>query len=422
MGVSNKSGGISNDPIAALASRALSAGNPLAALNLVALREDPHGLALRGIAMAQLGDLSKAKDLLKRAARAFTPGDALARARCVLAQAEVALATRDLGGLPKALDSARTTLDELGDRVNSMHARFIDARRLLLVGRVAEAEHVVAEIDPAPFPPVMRAAYELVVAGIAIRRLQAGRAHAALRSAEKAAHAASIPLLTAEVEQSQRVLDEPAARLIAAGDQSEFGGRLIRLDQIEALLASGALIVDTTRRVVRRGDAVVSLAGRPLLFELARAMAEAWPDDVPRNTLIERAFEMQIDDVEDRLRLRVEIGRLRALLAPLASVIATKRGFALVPHHAHELAVLEPPFVTQHADVLAVLADGEAWSSSALALALGGGQRTVQRALESLEIAGKVQAVGRGRACRWMACPHIGIPTILLLPGSVSSG
>jgi len=161
------------------------------------------------------------------------------------------------------------------------------------------------------------------------------------------------------------------------------------------------------------------LAGRPVLFALARALGEAWPDDVPRNTLIERAFAMLIDDVEDRLHLRVEIGRLRAVLAPLASVIATSRGFALVPHRTHELVVLEPPADEEHADVLALLADGEAWSSSALTLALGCGQRSVQRALEALEASGKAKACGRGRSSRWMAAPVIGITTTLILPGSL---
>jgi hypothetical protein len=268
----------------------------------------------------------------------------------------------------------------------------------------------------------MRAAYELVIVGTAVRRLRASTARAALARAAKAAHTAGIVSLQAEVEQAHRILDAPAARLVACSEQPELRGRLIGLDEVEALLDSGALIVDACRRVVRRGDAAVSLSGRTLLFDLVLAMAEAWPDDVPRNELIERAFEMLIDDVEDRLRLRVEIGRLRALLKPLASVIATKRGFTLVPHHTHELAVLAPPSEEQHTDVLAVLADGEAWSSSALAMAVGAGQRTVQRALESLEKMGKVSSVGCGRACRWMTSPQIGISTVLLLPGSLPSG
>lgn len=404
-----------------IAARALASGDPLGTLNLVALRDDPRGLALRGIAMAQLGDLAKAKALLKRAARAFNPSDAVDRARCVLAEAEIALAMRDLGGLPSALEAARATLERHGDRLNAMHARFIDARRLLLIGRVADAERAVAEIDPTPFPPALRAGYELVAAGIAVRRLRATEARAALAKAAKAAHSSGIASLAAEVERSLKVLDAPAARLIAKSE-TEARGRLIRLDDVEALLASGTLVVETGRRAVRRGEAVVSLASRPLLFELARALAEAWPGDVPRKVLIERAFEMLIDDVEDRLRLRVEIGRLRALLAPLALVIATKRGFALVPHYTHDLALLEPPSVEQHADVLAVLSDGEAWSSSALAMVVGAGHRTVQRALESLQKAGKVRAVGRGRACRWMTSPQIEIPMTLLLPGSLPRG
>lgn len=420
--MSNKSGAIANDTIVELAGRALAAGDPLAALNLVALRDDASGLALRGIAMAQLGDLPRARDLLKRAVRGFPPTDVVARARCVLAEAEIALALRDLNELPKMLETARTALEMHGDRANAMHARFIDARRLLLIGEVAEAEQVVGQIDPGRFSPAMRAAYELVVAGIAVRRLQAAKARSALSKAASAARKAGIPSLAAEVEQAVRVLDTPAARLLAAGEPAESKGRLIRLDEIEALLASGALIVDSCRRVIRNGNINVPLTGRPLLFELALAMAEAWPDDVPRSVLIERAFQMPIDDTEDRLRLRVEIGRLRAVLKPLASVIATKRGFTLVPHHTHELALLVPPSAEEHAGVLAVLADGEAWSSSALATAIGAGQRTVQRALESLEKAGKVQAVGRGRASRWIVSPGIGIPTVLLLPGSLPSG
>ncbi|MGO8671243.1 MAG: helix-turn-helix domain-containing protein [Capsulimonadaceae bacterium] len=402
------------DPVVAYAARALAAGDPLGALNLIALRDDGPGLALRGIAMAQLGDLPRAKGLLKSAGRAYGAGDPLARARCVLAEAEIALATRDLSVAPKTMEAVRATLEQHGDRRNAVHARFIDARRLLLIGRLAEAEHAINELDTAPFPPAMRAAYELVVAGIALRRLRAAEARAALERAAGAARHAGIATLEAEVETAQRVLDAPAARLIAGGDR-----RLITLDDVEGLLASGALIVDGCRNAVRNAETAVSLSGRPVLFALARAMGEAWPDDVPRNTLIELAFDMLIDDVEDRLRLRVEIGRLRAVIEPLAAVIATKRGFALVPHRTHELVVLEPPVDEEHAAVLALLADGEAWSSSALALALGAGQRSVQRALEALEKSGKAQACGRGRACRWTAAPVIGITTTLILPGSL---
>src|SRR6202042_1312799 len=117
-----------------------------------------------------------------------------------------------------------------------------------------------------------------------------------------------------------------------------------------------------------------------------------------------------------RARLRVEVGRLRALLRTLAGVSATKRGFALAPCRAREVIVLARPVDEQHAAVLAFLADGESWSSSALALALGGSQRTVQRALDSLAAAGKVQSFGRARARRWVSPPVPGFTTTLLLP------
>src|SRR5438445_956934 len=393
------------------AARALEAGDPLGALNRVALRNDAPSLALRGIAMAQLGDLAKAKTLLRSAARAFGPKEAVARARCVVAEAEIALVSRDLGWPAKALDAARATLAEHGDRVNAAHARHLEVRRLLLIGRVDEAERRIAEIDPVPFPPASRAAHELVVAGVAMRRLRTKTARAALARAERAARHAGIRALTAEVESASRVLNTPAARLIAHGEE-----RLLLLEEVEALLASRALVVDACRHVVRDARTVISLARRPVLFTLVRALGEAWPGDVPRDTLVARAFRAKRADESYRARLRVEVGRLRAILRTLADVTATKQGFALAPRRAREVVVLARPVEEQHAPVRAVLADGESWSSSALALALGASQRTVQRALDSLAAAGKAQSFGRGRARRWMNPPVPGFPTTLLLP------
>jgi hypothetical protein len=157
------------------------------------------------------------------------------------------------------------------------------------------------------------------------------------------------------------------------------------------------------------------------LFALARALGEAWPTDVPRDMLVARAFGAKLADASHRARLRVEVGRLRTVLRPLAGVRATKRGFALAPCRAREVVVLAPPVEEQHAAVLAFLADGESWSSSALALALGTSQRTVQRALDSLAAAGKVQALGRGRARRWMTPPVPGFTMTLLLPALLPS-
>jgi hypothetical protein len=405
------------DSLITAAARALAAGDPLGALKRVALRDDAPALALRGIAMAQLGDLVRAKALLRRAARAFGPKEAVARARCVVAEAEIALASRDLGWPAKALDAARATLEEHGDRVNAAHARYLEVRRLLLIGRLDEAEVKLAELDPAPFPPALRAAHELVVAGIAMRRLRTKTARAALARAERAARHADIPALTAEVESAYLVLNTPAARLIARG-----GERLLPLEEVEALLASKAFVVDACRHVVHDAGTVVSLARRPVLFTLARALAEAWPGDVPRSALVARAFRAKVADESHRARLRVEVGRLRAALRTLAGVSATKRGFVLVPRRAGEVVVLARPVEEEHAAVLAFLADGESWSSSALALALGASQRTVQRALDSLAAAGKVQSFGRARARRWMTPPVPGFTTTLLLPAPPPSG
>ncbi|MDB6103367.1 MAG: Malic enzyme [Gammaproteobacteria bacterium] len=399
------------DSLITAAARALAAGDPLGALKRVALRDDPPGLALRGIAMAQLGDLVRAKALLRSAARGFGSKEAVARARCVVAEAEIALVSRDLGWPAKALDAARATLEEHGDRVNAAYARYLDVRRLLLVGHIDEAERKLAELDPTPFPSASRTAHELVVAGIAIRRLRTKAARAALARAAHAASHAGIPALMAEVESAFLVLSTPAARLIASGAE-----RLLLLEEVEALLASKAFVVDACRHVVRDESKVVSLARRPVLFALARALGEAWPGDVPRDTLVARAFGLKLADESHRARLRVEVGRLRTMLRTLADVSATKRGFALAPRRAREVVVLARPVEEEHAAVLAFLADGESWSSSALALALGTSQRTVQRALDSLAAARKVQSFGGGRARRWVTPPVPGFTTTLLLP------
>ncbi|CDX39508.1 conserved hypothetical protein [Mesorhizobium sp. SOD10] len=399
------------DSLINAAGRALAAGDPLGALKRVALRDDAPALALRGIAMAQLGDFAKAKALLKDAAHAFSPKEAVARARCVVAEAEIALVSRDLGWPERALRAARATLQSHGDRLNAAYAGSLEARRLILIGRLDEAERLLSDFDPAPLPPVARVAHELATAGIAVRRLRTKAARSAFGRASLAAFEADIPALKAEVEAASLVLKTPVGRLIARGVEKE-----LLLDEVEGLLTSGALVIDACRNVVREGDAVVSLATRPVLFALARTLAEAWPADASREMLLNRAFRAKHADESHRARLRVEMGRLRAELAGLAEVNATAGGFAIVPLKA-EVVVLAPPVEEEHGAVLAFLTDGEAWSSSALAIALGASARTVQRALEELSARNKVLAVGRGRARRWMMPPVTGFPTVLLLPG-----
>jgi hypothetical protein len=399
------------DSLITAAARALAAGDPLGALKRIALRDDAPALALRGIAMAQLGDFARAKELLRNAARGFGPKEEVARARCIVAEAEIALASRDLGWPAKMLEAARSTLERHGDRMNAGFARYLEVRRLLLIGQLDKAERMLADLDPSIFPPASRTFHELVVAGIAMRRLRTKEARAALARAERAAHQAGIPALMAEVESASRVLNTPAARLVARGDE-----RLLLLEEVEVLLASKAIVVDACRNLVRHSGNVVSLARRPVLFALARALGEVWPGDVPRDLLLARAFGARFVDESHRARLRVEIGRLRRLLRKVADISATKRGFALVPQRGREVVVLARPVEEEHADVLAFLTDGEAWSSSALALALGTSQRSVQRALDSLASDGKVQSFGRARSRRWITPPVPGFTTILLLP------
>lgn len=401
------------DSMITAAARALAAGDLLGVLNRVALREDPPALALRGIAMARLGDFARAKALLQKAARGFGPREAVSRARCIVAEAEIALVSRDLGWPAKALEAAQTVLEQHGDRLNAAHARHLSVRRLLLIGQLDQAEQALAGIDPSPFPAALQAAHALVIAGIAIRRLRTQIAHDALAQAERAARQSGIDALIAEVESAAALLRAPAARLIARGE-----ARLLRLEEVEALPATGALIIDACRNSVRSRNAAVSLATRPVLFSLARALAEAWPGDVPRSVLVARAFRARQVDESHRARLRVEIGRLRAELRDFAAIDATADGFAMVPRHDAEIVVLAPPVEERHAALLAQLSDGEAWSSSGLALALATSPRSVQRALEVLASAGRIQSFGRGPARRWVTPPVPGFPTVLLLPAS----
>src|SRR5580704_1691301 len=383
------------DSLIGASARALAAGDALGALKRVALRDDPPALALRGIAMAQLGDHPLARALLRRAARGFGAHEELARARCVVAEAEVALAMRDLGGSPRSLAAAAATLEARADRANALQARLIAARRLLLLGRLDDAAAALARLDARGLPPSLAAVAELIAAELALRSLRTGPAQAALARAHEAADRARVPALLAEVAEARAALDRPAARRLFAG-----GEQALRLDEVAALLASGALVVDACRRGLRAGAAWRPLARRPVLFALARALAEAWPGDVDRTTLIARAFRTRRPNESHRARLRVEIGRLRALIVPLAQIEASARGFVLRPRGARAVVVLVPPIDGDQASLLALLADGAPWSTSGLALALGASQRTVQRALAELETEGRVRALGRARAQR----------------------
>ena len=432
------------DSLITAAARALVVGDALGALKRVSLRNDPPALALRGIAMAQLGEHARARELLRRAARGFGAHEELSRARCVVAEAEVALAMRDLRSSPRALATASATLEARADRANALQARLTAVRRLLLLGRLDEAASALTRLGVRGLPPALLAVAELAAAEVALRSVRAAPARAALARAHDAAERARVPALLAEVAEARAALDRPAARCIHSGHEQP-----LRLPEVEALLASGALVVDACRRGLRAGATWRPLARRPVLFALARTLAEAWPADVDRDTLIARAFRTRRPNESHRARLRVEIGRLRALAAPMARIEASARGFALiarpsgrsattspgegappsgglaaalVPRGERAVVVLVPPIDGDQASLLALLADGAAWSTSALALALGASQRTVQRALVELEGAGRVRSIGRARARRWLSPPLSGFTTILLLPAALPLG
>ncbi|EJL75593.1 helix-turn-helix domain-containing protein [Variovorax sp. 2RAF20] len=402
------------DSLIAASARALAAGDALGALKRIALRDDPPALALRGIAMAQLGEHPRARELLRRAARDFGAHEELSRARCIVAEAEVALAMRDLGGSPRPLTAAAATLEAHDDHANALQARLIAARRLLLLGRLDEAAAALLHIDARGLPPALGAVAELTSAELALRSLRIGPAQAALARAHEAAGRARVPALLAEVAEARAAFERPAARRLFAG-----GEQALRLDEVAALLASNALVVDACRRGLGAGGAWLPLARRPILFTLARALAEAWPADVDREALIASAFRTHRPDETHRARLRVEIGRLRALATTLAGIEATPRGFVLKPHGERTVALLAPPIDGDQASLVALLSDGAAWSTSALALALGASQRTVQRALAELEAEGRVRSIGQTRARRWLSPPLAGFTTILLLPAAL---
>jgi hypothetical protein len=406
------------DSLVSAAARALRAGDPLGALRRIALREDAPALALRGIAMAQLGELAKARLLLRRAARSFGPRESLARARCVSAEAEVALAARELTWPTRALDEALRTFDAHGDRTNAVHARLLQLRRLLLLGQVAQAERALAGLEFRAAPAMLSAIGELLAFDVSLRQGHTASARAALERARQASERSRIPALIAEVEHAGEHLRVPAARLIAKGEE-----RPLVLEEVEAVLASkNQLIVDACRRRVSSEEQAVTLARRPVLFALLRTLAESWPGAASREALIWHAFGARRANASHRARLRVELGRLRKELRGLAEVRATRDGFELWPCRTAQVVLLAPPIEGADGALLALLADGQAWSTSALALALGSSQRTVQRALAALEANGRVRSLGRGRTQRWLAPPVSGFTTTLLLPEPLTLG
>jgi hypothetical protein len=370
------------DSAISTAARALSVGDALLALKYVALRSDPPALALRGIAMAQLSELKAARQLLRRAARGFGDAEPTARARCVVAEAEVALALRDFAGEQRLEDAVRL-LARRADVANAALGRLIQVRRRVWLGQVEEAETTLARLSLSGAPPRFVALASLIGADIAIKRAQASAAEQALLRAHAAAREAHIPALLAEVEEARRRLAAPVARLVDAQ-----GTRLVRLAELEGLSDSNQLLLDTCRRELRWGRQLTSLVTRPLLLELLTALAERAPQGVERDALIARVFGAKRSNDSHRVRLRVEVGRLRRLVEKHAELVATAEGYALLPRAGRRLVRLLPVDDAEGSALWALLQGGEAWATSALAAALGKSQRAVQRALAELEAAG----------------------------------
>ncbi|HEX4337098.1 MAG TPA: helix-turn-helix domain-containing protein [Polyangiaceae bacterium] len=396
------------DPVLTAAARALALFAPLEALRGVALRNDAEALALRGVAMAQLGEFLRARKLLARAARKFDEGS-VARARCLAAEAEVALACRDLAAAGKGLETAARLLDAAGDTTNATFVRLLTVRRMILLGELAAAERALRSL-PLSKDGRLTTLTALARAEIAVRSFRSADAGTALVRARAAARSTKIASLVAEVEHAALQLEAPVARLIAPE-----GERLLTLAGVEALLDSGDLVIDGCRRELRREKVVVSLATRPVLFALASVLGEAAPQVASRDSLIRAAFGGKHANESLRARLRVELGRLRRVLATLAAIDARGDGFVMTPRRAARIHVLLPPEPGEASALLGLLGGSESWSTSALAAALGWSQRTVQRALGELHEAGRVRAFGQGRARRWIAPPLAGFATTLLL-------
>ncbi|HVW30158.1 MAG TPA: helix-turn-helix domain-containing protein [Polyangiaceae bacterium] len=398
------------DSVLVAAAEALAVFDPLEALRGVALRNDATALALRGVAMAQLGEFARARKLLAEAARGFGGAAPAERARCIAAEAEIALSCRDLAAAKRGLDTALRLLEGAGDWENALFVRLQIVRRLVLLGDLHGAARALRRLPLKRAPARLVALAALAEADIAVRWFRSTEARAALGRAMSAARAARIPSLVADVERAARDLDAPVARLATAN-----GERPVALADVEELIRSRALTVDGCRREVRSARTVVSLASRPVLFALARALAEAAPAAANRESLIRAAFGGKTASESLRARLRVELGRLRRMLADLAEVRATNEGFRIAARDGGPVRVLLPPEPGDASALLGLLRGSESWSTSALAEAMGQSQRTVQRALGALLEEGRVHAVGHGRARRWVAPPPSGFATTLLL-------
>jgi hypothetical protein len=337
------------------------------------------------------------------------PEDRLLRARCLAAEAEIALALGDLRWSAEPVACAVAELEAVGDSRNAAYLQLVAARAALRLGRPKDAERLLRYAKFASVAPLERTFAELVRVELAAKRGDPDLLASALKSASAAADRASIPSLVSEVARIRDHYLGPTAVITSRGR-----ARTASFCEVCALGSSSDVVIDGGGREVRSSGECVSFARRPVLFELLRALAEAWPDAVPRDVLITRAFGARRPNESHRIRLRVEIGRLRSIARAWLGVIAEEPGYALSA--PREVALVMPLEESSSSRVLSLMHGGEPWSASSLALALDVSERTIQRSLGELQIAGKVGAMGNGRARRWVRLFEI--PTDLLLPRS----
>ena len=388
------------------AARALFLGDALSALKWLAGRTDAPARAMRGAALSQLGEFSRAKAQLRAALRALGPADGLLRARCLAAEAEIALALGDLRWSAEPVARAVAELQAAGDARNAAYLQLVAARAALRLGRPADAERLLRHAKLAP-APLERTFAELVRVELAAKRGDPDLLTQALASARAAAERAAIPTLVAEVARIRDHYEGPSAVITSRGK-----ARTASFCEVCTLARSASVVVDGGGRELRSAGGCLPFARRPVLFEVLRVLAEGWPEAVPRDALIARAFGARRPNESHRIRLRVEVGRLRKAMRPWLGVVAEGPGYALSAKG--EVVLVMPLEESPASRLLSLMHGGEAWSASSLAQALGVSERTVQRSLGELSSAGKVGPTGNGRGRRWVRLFEI--PTDLLLP------
>jgi tetratricopeptide (TPR) repeat protein len=362
---------------------------------------------MRGAALSQLGEFVGAKAQLRSALRALGPEGGLLRARCLAAEAEIALALGDLRWSAEPVARAVAELQAAGDARNAAYLQLVAARAALRLGRPADAERLLRDARFARAAPLERAFAELVRVELAAKRGDPDLLTSSLASAVAAAQRAAIPALISEVARIRDQYEGPSVVITSRGK-----ARTASFSEVCVLRRSADVVIDGRGREVRSSGECVPFARRPVLFEVLRVLAEAWPGTVPRDALIARAFGARRPNESHRIRLRVEVGRLRKVVPPRLGVVALGPGYALSA--AGEVILVMPLEESSASRLLSLLQGGDSWSTSSLALALDVSERTVQRSLGELQSAGKVGSTGNGRRRRWVRLCEI--PTDLLLP------